>query len=326
MKDPIRLSVYPHTPEMFNSLSQTHPTNHHAFYRLDPHSRTEQGYPSIEAYIPSDEKYSRGKRAAEAIRRLYEPGVPFHLEVRGMTSAPTIAEYQLWTMSDWVGGMTGSSRAGMHFQCKSLEEYVEMQNDISDESDGVISEFGDSLFCTSAFAANNRIDLAPHVSQQLNKALPNYAKRTTKKPLRFDEIDKYIRRYPELPLRFARVDDFMNELLNNMPTTYVDPRDGMCQSSAQRQIRIYRTLLSEALRCFSDAACMCSDDEFGFDGEKESAHEQAGQLLARSFLLTLLVAAHSTSSKGFKLDDVIVMNMRKITSRVSSGQSATKVA
>jgi hypothetical protein len=318
------LTVTPYSPEMYSSLVATHHTEPHPLSMVTPRV-IRDGHEVLIAHMPTDEDYRRGKRAGSILRRLMEPNVPFSLEIRDMQSAGTLAEYQLWTMPDWIRGTVGSQAANTHFLNKTLEEYQEAQNDVSDSKyDTALAEFMDLLFCISASASNNRIDLGNQVNGELNRALPAYAHRTTSKPLRFDELERYLHKFPELPLHFARSDETMASFLRNVPSSYFDPSDGMTQPSTQRQVRLYRTLLSEALACFTASHSSLVDDEYDFASEKEEAHSYAERLLTRSVLLSLLVSAHVARKGEYRLTDIVSSSMTKIANRIKSGQPVTK--
>lgn len=319
MIDPLLVRVWPYSAEMFESLTSTHTSERHAFVRIDPKHIFDGEGTVIDSYMPQDEYYRKGQRAAFAIRRLFAVNSPFRAEIRGMKEAHTVAEYQLWTMSDWIRGSVGTHRAGRHFFSKSLEEYVEAQDEVMSGSVEAKSELGDLLFCISAMASNTRLDIDSCINDELNRALPHYAKRTSKKPLRFVQVDALVRRYPNLPLHYALTDEQMKEFFTKIPSRYVVVEDGMHQASSVMQKRLYRVLLSEALAKLNRTQLILEDEE------EDPDFEQAHQDIARAFMLTLLTSSRLLQDMGITLQDVIGTNMTKIQQRIDEGKAVTRI-
>lgn len=307
------------TPELYSAITICHDSVKHPFRVITP---AELGA-SFLAVIPSD-GYDR--RIPVMLDRVLNADIPFSAEIRGIDEVSTVAEYQFWGLSDWIAGDVGGAKAGQHFFRKSWEEYMEAQEDVNDFTPGLKGELADFIFCTLAYSSNEGINVDKRINDQLNVVLPVYAQRTTKKPVRFSRLQTYIVRDDELPLKFAMSTPEMEEFFQGVPKNYFDFEDGMVQPTPQRQIRLYRTLLSSANAAFNKAVLATEDDEYDFDDEKEYCQKITEQYLVRAVLLSLLISAHIAKHEGTTLEELINQNVRKISDRVAAGMAASSPA
>jgi hypothetical protein len=241
-----------------------------------------------------------------------------------MENIRSVAEYQLWGLSDWVAGSVGQNSASRHFHAKQWEEYIEAQDEINGLTEHIPSELADNLFCMMAFATQLRCNVSRGIHSVLNEVLPDYAKRTTKKPVRFSQIDDLVTRFPNLPVAIACLDSETSDFFRNIPTSYL--RTYTCtQSELMHQVRIYRTLLSCAQARMNEAFLICEDDELDVDADDTTARlKYAEQKLVQAITLTLALSSHIALTSGSSLKTLVNANVNKISDRLARGLPVTK--
>lgn len=304
-------------PGLFEALTTTHETFRHPFFSYSPN---EDRVVVLASMPPGISQEERSERCAEALRRLFSHG-EFKATILGLEGINDLAEYQFWSLSDWVTGGTGEPQSALHFHLKSWEEYIEAQDEISDGTDGMLPELADVLFCSTALASNESLPI--HDLQASLERAGYHADSSAKSGnITFDMIDELVKNEPDIVLKVTSSWPDP-EFYQGIPEQYFVVGDGMEQQTDAKTIRLYRTILSSAKARVESANLILEDDEYDY-GRLEGL-DRAQELLSHSVLITLLLMSYIAQKSGSTLKSAVDAHVQKITGRVRAGMPATKL-